>query len=161
MAALRVRARLTGCTVEEAQDILAADDMGRCIRAMRRGNTARRNLLGTWQAISAAWHNYTTRCLSITPGAQSAALPMLPDPMQTDQSLRVDLRSGEEKDAAARRVWCDWLAAILALPPDQRHAVRGHLQGYAAPIWDADSLQPTRTGALAIKGLAALHDEKG
>lgn len=159
--ALRVRARLTGCTMEEARDILASDDMGRCIRAMRSGNTDRRNLLTTWQAISAAWHNYATRCLSITPGAQSASLPMLPDPMQTDQSLRVDLRSAEEKDAAARRVWFDWLEAMLALPADQRHAVRGHLQEYAAPVWCPNNLRPTRSGALAVAALDALHKARG
>lgn len=161
LAALRARARRTGCTVEEARDILASDDMGRCIRSMRSSNTDRRNLLTTWQAISAAWHNYATRCLSITPGAQSASLPMLPDPMQTDQSLRVDLRSADEKDAAARRVWFDWLEAMLALPADQRHAVRGHLQEYAAPVWCPNNLRPTRSGALAVAALDALHKARG
>ena len=158
--ALAARSRLTGCTVEDARDVLAGSDMGRCIRAMRPGTQDRRNLLAVWQGISAAWHNYATRCLGITPGAQSASLPMLPEPMETDQSLRVDLRSPDEKDEAARRVWFDWLEALLALPTDQRHAVRGHLQDYARPIWDADKLRPTLTGTLAVRGLAALHDAR-
>lgn len=161
LVALAARARLTGCTIEEARDILASDDMGRCIRAMRPDSADRRDLLNTWQAISAAWHNYATRCLSITPGAQAAALPMLPEPMQTDPSLRVDIRSGPEKDEAARRAWFGWLEAFMDLPADQRHAVRGHLQGYAGAIWDADRLRPTMTGALAVKALAALHVGRG
>jgi hypothetical protein len=155
--ALTARARRTGCTVEEARDVLAGEDMGRCIRFMRPGGEDRRDLMGVWQGITASWHNYATRCLSLTPTPQAAALPMLSDPMQTDQSLRVDLRTSDERDEAALRVWFEWLARLMDLPADQRHALRGHLQDYGAPVWDADARRPTRHGALAVKALAALH----
>lgn len=155
--ALAVRARLTGCTVEDARDVLAGEDLGRCIMAMRPNPQDRRDLLGIWQGISAAWWNYSTRCLSLTPSAQSSSLPMLPEPMQTDQSLRIDPRTGEEKDEAARRVWFAWLDALMALPSGQRHALRGHLQGYGAEVWHPGARQPTRAGALAVAALAALH----
>jgi hypothetical protein len=155
--ALAYRARFTGCTVEDARDVLAGEDMGRCILAMRPNPQDRRDLLTAWQGINSAWHNYRARCLSLPPGPQAAALPMLPEPMQTDQSLRVDLRTGDERDEAARNAWFGWLEQLMALPPDQRHALRGHLQDYGAPVWDADTHRPTRAGALAVAALAALH----
>jgi hypothetical protein len=157
LVALKARARRTGCTVEEARDVLASEDVGRCILALHKGGATRRDLLNVWQGINASWWNYATRCLSITPSPQSAALPMLPEPMQTDQSLRVDVRSGEEKDAAARNVWFAWLEQLMALPSPQRHALRGHLQDYAAPLWHEAERRPTASGVLAVAALAALH----
>lgn len=161
--ALAVRARLTGCSLEEARDVLAANDMGRCIRAMipenkrKPGECTRRDLLSTWQGICAAKHNWQQRITATNPNPQSASLPMLPESMQTDTGHSVDLRTTEERDEAARRVWYHWLDRLMDLPAEQRHALRGHLDGYAAPIWDADELRPTRTGALAVKALRALH----
>jgi hypothetical protein len=156
--ALASRAKFTGCSVEAARDVLAGEDMGRAILSMRPNAQDRRDLLGVWQGLCAAWHNFARRCLSLPTAAQGSAMPMLPEPMQTDQSLRVDLRSPDERDEAARRVWYAWLAELMKLPPDQRHALRGHLQDYGAPVWDADAKQPTRAGALAVKALASLHD---
>lgn len=155
--ALFARARLTGCSVEEARDQLAGTDMGRCIMAMRPSAHDRRDLLNVWQGISAAWWNYATRCLGLRPSAQSSSLPMLPEPMQTDPSLRVDLRTPDERDIAARDSWCAWLSDLMRLPADQRHALRGHLQGYGAEVWNPGTRQPTRSGALAVAALAALH----
>lgn len=160
VVALTARARRTGCTVEDARDVLAADDMGRCIRYMRPGTEDRRALLTVWQGLCASWANYCARCLSIAPTPQAAALPMLPEPMQTDQGYRIDLRTPSERDEAARRVWIDWIGALMDLPADERHALRGHLQGYGAEVWDPDALQPTRHGAMAVKALAALHAKK-
>jgi hypothetical protein len=157
--ALATRARLTGCTVEEARDVLAGDDMGRCIRYLRRDAQDRRDLLAVWQSLCVAWHNYAARCLSMPTAAQGATIPILSDPMQTDPSLRVDLRTGAEKDAAARDQWFARLDAIMSLPEDRRHALRGHLHGYGAPVWDADNTRPTRAGALAVKALEGLRDE--
>ena len=156
--ALHARARLTGCSVEEARDVLAASDMGRCIRSMIPSDRERRDLLGTWQAISAAKHNWNQRIISANPHPQSSALPMLPEAMQTDTGHSIDLRTADERDEAARRIWYRWLELLMDLPGEQRHALRGHLDGYAAPIWDADELRPTRTGALAVKALRVLHD---
>lgn len=158
--ALRARARRTGCSVEEARDVLASEPMGRCIRAMRSGAEERRALLTAWQGLCAAWENFCARCLSLSPSPQAAALPMLPDPMQTDQSLRVDLRTPDERDEAARRVWYEWLDLFMALPSDQRHALRGHLHGYGADLWCEASRAPTRHGALAVKALDALADRR-
>ena len=158
LIALATRARLTGCTVEEARDVLASEDMGRCIMALVTDAQRRRDLLGVWQALNAAWANYAARCLSITPTPQAAALPMLPDPMQTDQSLRIDIRTSEERDEAARRVWFEWIDLLMhRLTAPQRHALRGSLQGYGAEVWNPDARKPTKAGHLAVDALAALH----
>jgi hypothetical protein len=161
LVALTSRALRTGCTVEEARDLLASEDMGRCIRAMRAGTQTRRDLLDVWQALCAAHWNFYTRCLSMKPSAQSSALPMLPEPMQTDPSLRVDIRTGDERDEAARRVWEEWRAAFNALPVAEALAIAQASRGDGPTLWDADKLAPTRHGALAVKALASLHLARG
>lgn len=158
LIALSARARLTGCTVEVARDVLAGEDMGRCILALARSPERRRDLLGVWQGLNAAWVNFATRCLSVTPTPQAAALPMLPDPVQTDQSLRIDPRTADEKDEAARRVWYEWIDLLMhRLTAPQRHALRGSLQGYGAEVWNPNTRKPTKAGHLAVEALAALH----
>ena len=155
--ALAARAKRTGCSVEEARDVLAATPMGRCIRYMRPNPQDRRDLLTVWQSISAAWMNYFQRYLGISPTAQAVALTMLPEVMQTDPGLRVDLRTADEKDAAARRMWLEWREAFVALPREQALII-ADASCHAGPrLWDADKLRPTRHGALAIAALAALH----
>jgi hypothetical protein len=161
--ALAHRAKFTGCTVEEARDVLASSDMGRCIRFLARDQAkkpreaSRADLLTVWQGISAAKQNWQQRITSSNPNPQAAAIAMLPETMQTDTGHSVDLRTADERDNAARRVWYHWLALLMELPPGERHALRGHLDGYEAPIWCADNHAPTHTGALAVKALAKLH----
>lgn len=160
LVALAVRARLTGCTVEEARDTLAGEDIGRCIRAMRPNPQDRRDLEATWKGISAAYENFVNRVLGLPVSAQAASMPMLPEPMQTDQSLRIDPRTGEEKDEAARRVWDEWGTAFNALPMEQALLISDAACHKAPLLWDSDKLLPTRCGALAVKGLASLHDAR-
>lgn len=161
VVALKARASRTGCTVEDARDVLAADDMGRCIRAMRPGIEDRRALLTVWQGISASWANYAARVLGKAASPQAAALPMLPEPMETDPSLRVDLRTPDERDEAAIRSWQGWREAFNALPVAESLSITGAVYGTSAVLWDADALQPTRHGAMAVKALAALHIARG
>ena len=83
---------------------------------------------------------------------------MLPDPMQTDPSLRIDIRTALEKDEAARRIWYEWIDLLMhRLTAPQRHAVRGALHGYGAQLWNADTLRPTTEGILAVQALGILH----
>jgi hypothetical protein len=155
--ALAYRARLSNCTTEEARDVLASSDIGRCIRAMRPGVQDRRDLMTVWQGLSAAKQNWQQRITSTNPNPQAAAISMLPDPVQTDTGHSVDLRTADERDSAANRVWYHWLALLMELPPGERHALRGHLDGYGLTLWCPDTHTPTHTGALAVKGLARLH----
>ena len=158
LIALATRARLTGCTVEEARDVLASEDMGRCIRYLIQNEQKRRDLFSVWQSFNAVWHNFAGRCLSITPTPQAAALPMLPEVTQTDPTVRADPRSHDERDDAARRNWYDWIDLLMhRLTAPQRHALRGSLHGYGAEVWTPDKRAPTKAGELAIEALAILH----
>lgn len=158
VVALTARARLTGCTVEEARDVLAGEDIGRCIRGMRPGTEDRRALLAVWQGISASWANYSMRILARSPTPQAASITMFREAMETDPSLRVDLRTAAEKDEAAIRSWQGWREAFNALPVAESLAITGAVYNTGAALWDADAHRPTRHGALAVKALAALHE---
>lgn len=155
--ALTYRAKITGCTVEDARDVLAGSDMGRCIRHIYARADDRRDLLSVWQGISAAWENYLTRYVGITPTAQSSSLPMLPEPMQTDPSLRVDLRTPTEKDAAALRVWQTWCTAFNRLSVEQSLIITAAAEHKGPRLWNADDHLPTKHGRLAVYALRALH----
>jgi hypothetical protein len=154
--ALQARVRRIGCTAQEARDVLVADDMGLAIRAVAQGDRTRRDLLGVWNSLLTAWQAYA-RSLPIVTSPQGATLPMLPETLEVDPTLRVDLRSQDERDIAARDRWLEALAQLMALPPDQRHSLRGHLQGYGARVWDPDTRRATPAGEAAVLGLAALH----
>lgn len=156
----QARARRAGVAQDEAIDPLFGDDLCICIAAMIPNRTDRANLEQTYRHISASKRNFDQRIIGANPHPQSSSLPMLPEPMQTDDSATVDLRDADERDAAARRSWEGWLEDLLALPFDQRHALRGHIDGYALRLWDDGNMHPTRTGALAVKALQSLHDAR-
>ena len=156
--ALAVRARLSGCTVEEARDVLASEDMGRCIMYLIQTPQKRRDLFSVWQSFNAAWHNFAGRCLSITPTPQAAALPMLPEVTETDPTVRADPRSQDERAEAANDRWHEWLGNLMhSLTAPQRHALRGALHGYGAQLWNPDTCKPTDEGILAVQALGILH----
>jgi hypothetical protein len=132
--------------------------MGRCIMALVADTQRRRDLFSVWQAFNAAWDTYLTRCRSITPTPQAAALPMLPEAMQTDPTVRADPRTHDERDAAARDRWHEWIDLLMhRLNDPHRHAVRGALHGYGAQLWNEDALRPTNEGILAVQALGILH----
>lgn len=155
---LNARARRAGCDIRKAHDTLFGTEIGMCIAAMIPASQERSALESTYRHISAAKHNWNQRIISANPNPQAAALPMLPEPMQTDPGHSVDLRDSDERDEAARRSWLSWLDDMMRLPADQRHALRGHIDGYGAQLWHEIDARPTRTGALAVKALSSLHD---
>jgi hypothetical protein len=137
---------------------LCGDPLGMCIVALRPSAREQLDLWGIWQDISAAKRNWQQRVTGTNPNPQAAAIAMLPEPMQTDDAHSVDLRTAEERDEAAKRRWYYWLDLLMELPPDQRRALRGHLDGFALPIWDDDDHRPTATGAAAVRALDNLHE---
>lgn len=150
-----LKARAKRCPVDAAS-VLNESDMGRCILELSKGET-RAALSGTWDMISAAYRNYCIRCLGKTGSPQGAAIAMVPEPMETDPSLRVDLRTPEQRDAAARRAWEDWETRIKALPaPQMKLAIRGALDGFLgdAVLWRDQ--QPTAIGVAAVAALKLL-----
>lgn len=154
------RQRHSGITdPQEAMQPLCGSDMGLCIRALSIGD-ARAELANTWAAISASHRNFRLLVIGQTGGPQGAAIAMVPDQMETDQSLRIDLRTHDERVAAAKASWAAWEGKINAMPvPTMRWALRGALDGFLgeATLWRDQA--PTSTGALAVMALRATIDK--
>jgi hypothetical protein len=151
---IAARMRQTGITdPAEARQPICGDHMGLCIRALATGDD-RAELVNTWAAISASHRNFRTLVLGTTGSPQGAAIPMLAEPMETDQSLRVDLRTHDERVEAAKRGWGAWEAKIAALPaPNLRWALSGALDGFLGDgaLWRDRA--PTDTGRVAVMAL--------
>lgn len=148
------RQRRTGIPdAQDARQPICGTDMGLCIRALTTGDD-RAALVNAWEALSAAHRNYRLLIIGQTGDPRGAAIPMLPEPMETDPSLRVDLRTHEQRVEAARRTWCDWWGRIKALPvPNLQWAISGALDGFMGDgaLWKDQA--PTATGKVAVQAL--------
>ena len=133
---------------------LCGDPLGMCIVRLAPDPRRQMDLWSVWQAMSQAKRNWQQRIIGANPNPQSAAIAMLSDPMQTDDSHTIDTRTAEERDRGAIRAWDYWLALLMELPPAERHALRGHLDGYGLPLWE--NARPTRVGIAAVVGLRAI-----
>ncbi len=157
--ATEARQRVSGITdAKEARQPLCGTPMGLCIHALTTGQD-RADLANAWAALSAAHRNYRLLIIGQTGDPQGAAIPMLPEPMETDQSLRVDLRTHEQRIEAAKRAWQDWRRKIDALPvPSLRWAISGALDGFMGEgsLWR--DKQPTTTGRVAVQALRMVLD---
>ena len=152
--ALEARCRKSGIEdPKEAARALLGTDMGLCINATSKGDELA-DLTEAWQAISASFRNYRLLVIGQTGDPQGAAIGMVPDRIETDPSLRVDLRTLDEKIAAAKASKAKWDARIAALPvPNMRWALRGALEGFMGEgrLWR--DKQPTATSRLAVEAL--------
>ena len=151
------RMRRTGITdPKDAAQPICGTDLGLCIRALCKGDELT-ELSNAWSALSASHRNYRLLYIGQTGNPQGAAIAMIPGKMESDQSLRVDLRSHEDKVAAAKASWAAWEAKIAALPvPSMRWAIHGALNGFLgeATLWK--NAAPTVTGKAAVQALRAL-----
>ena len=156
--ALAARVKMTGCAPDDAKFPANGDgQMGACINHVLGKGERAAQCREIWNSMTAAWWAYSTRVLGKSPSPQGAGLVMMPDATEVDPSLRIDARTAEEKDAAAKRVWSHWVARINAIPDrPSRIAVRGHAQGILATPWDAQAKAPTSTGRACVNGLAAM-----
>ena len=155
--ALVARERATGRKGPDALSPALCTDLGRCIVHLTEGDE-RRDLIDVWGAISACHRNYRLLYIGQTGDPQGANIGMVPESMETDQSLRVDLRTHDERVAAAKASWQAWQVKIKALPlPQMIWAVRGSLDGFMgeAVLWRDRS--PTGHGRLAVEALRRLH----
>ena len=151
-------ARKRMCAIQP-DDPLHESDMGRCILALSTGDTLR-TLRDAWGALSAARANFRTRIIGQTGNPQGAAIAMLPDATETDPSLRVDLRTADERDRDAKRHWAEWEARLKRLPtPMHRWAVRNALDGFIneGSLWQ-DGM-PTPVGINAVQALRIMADD--
>jgi hypothetical protein len=153
------RQRRTGIAdPQDARQPLCGTDMGLCIRAMTLGDN-RAEMTNAWAAISAAHRNYRLLIIGQTGDPQGAAIPMLPEAMETDPSLRIDLRTHEQRVDAAKAAWRAWEAKINALPmPSLKWALRGALDGFLGDgaLWRDQA--PTQTGRIAVQALRMALD---
>lgn len=151
--ALTARKRITGKGDKDALDAICGTDMGLCIDFLLTGD-ARANLIGAWEAISAARRNYRARIIGKTGEPQGAAIAMIPERVETDQGYRVDIRTSDERDRAAKAAWASWQSRIDALPtPLHKWALHGALDGFMGTgvLWrDA---RPTSKGEIAVASL--------
>ena len=155
--AMAARQRLTGKDGQDALDPALCTDLGKCIVHLVEGQE-RRDLLDVWGAISAAHRNFRLLYIGQTGDPQGANIGMVPERLETDQSLRVDLRSHDERVAAAKSSWSTWEAKIKALPiPQMIWAVRGALDGFMgeASLWKDRS--PTSQGRMAVEAVRRLY----
>ena len=153
---LQARARHTGVKGRENLiDTALGTPLGCCIAHMTQGDD-RAQLINTWGALSASRRNYKLRYIGHSGEPQGAALEMIPDAMQTDPSMRVDIRSTEERAAHAKASWAAWETKINALPPGFRLAIRGALDGFAGEgtLWRDQGATPL--GRVAVEALRRL-----
>lgn len=160
-AALEARCRVSGFPV--TPDTLKAavapsfgDDVGLCINAILKGDEATK-AWDTFTHLCASHRNYQMLYVGQTGSPQCAAIAMIPEPMETDPSLRVDLRTHDEKVQAAKASWAAWEAKIAALQfPQFRMAVNGVLRGFFGDgtLWRDG--KPTDTGRTVVAAIRAM-----
>ena len=142
---------------DQARAPMAGEPIGMCILELAEPHE-RAPLWQTWCAMTAAHRTWRLRYLGATADPANAALPMLGEPMQTDQSPRVDLRDPDTKDADAVASWRRWEARIGALPvPMHRWAIRGALDGFGGEHWQDG--RPTARGQSAVQALRGLSEK--
>lgn len=159
---IHARIRRTGILdPKEAQQPICGDDMGLCLHRLTQGEE-RRTLADMWQAISAAHRNYMQRDIGLPTTPQNAALPIMSDKTETDPSLRVDLRTTDERDRAAKAAWGKWQKAIDAISvPNWKWALRGALWGFLGEgcLWR--DMAPTNEGIAAVNALRDIAKREG
>jgi hypothetical protein len=146
-----------GATEAMALAPIAGEPIGLCLLELAPDEAPQ--LWQVWCALDAARSTYRARTHGKTADPQNATLPMLSEPMQTDQSPRVDLREPDEKDRDAIAAWQRWEARIDRLePPMLRWALRDPLDGTAGALW-LDG-RPTHRGRNAVTALRRLAEGK-
>lgn len=139
-------------------DACMGTDMGLCINKLTGGDT-RAQIIDAWGAISASRRNYRLRYIGQSGEPKGATIAMVPDATETDPSLRVDIRSPDERADQAKASWAAWEAKINALPlPQLKWAIRGALDGFMgeASLWRNQA--PTPLGTVAVEALRRMAD---
>ena len=152
--AITARQRHTGIhDPDDARQPIAGTEVGLCIRYTTTGDD-RAALVNTWEAMGAAHRNYRMMFMGQTGNPQGAAIGFIPDRMQTNDSLRVDIRTPEEKVAGAKSAWASWEGRIAKLQaPPLRWALKGALDGFMGEgrLWQDQ--QPTPLGKTVVMAL--------
>lgn len=160
--ALDARMRIAGHN-DKARARLAMNesDMGRCILAIHPKPENYARLWDVWRTMENAIELHEERNIGLSRFAQGASLPLLPEPMQTDQSHSVDLRTPEEKNAAARRNAEYWRGLIDQLPaPQMKWAMQPALDAVKDVLWlNAAPTDRGRNAVAALVWIAKAHEK--
>lgn len=154
--ALEARLRVAGIPVtpealKAAVEPSYGDEVGLCINALATGDMARA-MWDTFCRLQAARRLYRMRHIGQTGDPQNSAIAMVPDAMQADPGLTIDIRTPEERDEAAKRAEAYWRGKLDKIPvPQLRMALRSAADGFNGPWWRDG--KPTRAGRWAVDGL--------
>lgn len=161
-SALEARVRVAG--IPATPDSLKAaaapsfgDDVGLCIWAEAKPDEVGK-LWGAFCRLTAARRLWRMRHLGLTGEPQNSAMPMIPNPMQADFSLRVDTRTAEERDQAADRAEAYWRGQLDRITiPQWRGALRSAADGFGGPWWRDG--KPTQAGKWVVEGLRVVCEK--
>lgn len=131
-------------------------DVGYCANYLLSAKEAD-DVVKAFNHMRACHRNYQVFYVGTTGTPQCAAIAMIPEPMETDPSLRVDLRTHDEKVRAAKASWQAWEKRIAALPfPQMKWAINGTLRGFLGEgtLWK--DAKPTDTGRTVVAALRAM-----
>ncbi len=99
---------------------------------------------------------YRARYLGQGEQPAGAALQMIPDRIETDQSATVDVRTSDERDRDAVNAWMRWQGHLGHLPAAMRVLLHGARREDGAALWHDKG--PTHVGLAALGALRRLAD---
>jgi len=157
--ALEARCRLAGVVAtKDTLNAATAPHMGAQLGlALERICTADeiKSAWMTWQGFCAAERTYRIRYIGQSGDAKGAAIAMVPDKMQTDQSHSVDLRDSEQRDRDAKSNWRRWRGYLSHLSARERQLII-HAERDGRALWE--NAGPTQRGRDTVAALMRLVD---
>lgn len=130
-------------------------DLGFVIEA-RCGNAEAARLWDVFARWCRAEATYRARYLGQSEQPAAAALLMIPERMESDQSATVDLRTPDERDRDAVRAWMHWQGLLGHLSASQRTALQCARREDGPALWR--DCAPTTAGGVALESLRALAE---
>ncbi|MFG6591273.1 hypothetical protein [Sulfitobacter sp. 1A12157] len=113
-------------------------------------------LWDVWQQYCAAQRAYRMRILGTTGEPKGAAIQMVPDAMQADTSMRVDMRSDDERDRQAVSGYMRWKGWLWCLTATERGLIHHAERGTGKVLWGDG--EPTREGIATLDALKNLSE---
>lgn len=100
-----------------------ATEAGCVIRAVIKNQQEAIKAAEAYTGMVAAHDRYMTRVIGATPHAKGSKHEMMPEVLETMPGDSNDLRTGEEKDEAAKSSWLMWDAHVQSLSGLNRAAI--------------------------------------
>lgn len=134
-------------------------DLGFVIEARTSGKDHMHQKARLWDVFSRwarAEATYRARYLGQREQPAGAALQMIPDRMETDQSATVDVRSPDDRDRDAVTGWMRWQGFLGHLSRDASTVLHHARRNDGPTLWYDG--QPTPAGLIALAALRDLAD---